>query len=249
MTEKGTPSISAVLPAYNEEENIAQAVSDTADALDALNADYEIIVVDDGSRDRTAEIVKSLQQDYPQLRLIEHAVNRGYGGALRSGFAAATKDLVFLNASDLQFDPREIENLLPLLKEAEIVNPYRAARQDPWHRKLNAMGWNVLMRLLFGYVARDIDCGFKLFRREVLEQVNLTTDSALLDTQLLVGAKKRGFRIAEVPVTHRPRTAGSQTGANLEVIVRAFQELLRYWWDLRQELAQERAEEKRDENR
>lgn len=242
MNENQTPSISAVLPAYNEEENIAQAIHDTADALDALDTDYEIIVVDDGSQDRTAEIVRSLQAEYPQLRLVEHPVNRGYGGALRSGFAAATKDLVFLNAADNQFDPAEVENLLPLLEDADIANPYRAARQDPWHRKLNALGWNVLMRLLFGYVARDIDCGFKLFRRDVLDHVNLTTDSALLDTQLLVGAKKRDFKIVEAPVTHLPRTAGSQTGANLGVIVRAFRDLVQYWWELRQELAEEKRE-------
>lgn len=240
MGESQVPSISAVLPAYNEEDNIAKAVGDTIEVLESLGSDYEVIVVDDGSHDRTGEITQALSQENPRVRLVSHPVNRGYGGALRTGFSAATKELVFLNASDNQFDPRELHKLLPLIQEADIVNPYRRARQDPAHRRLNAAGWNLLMRLLFGYVARDIDCGFKLFRREVLDRVNLTTDSALLDTQFLVGAKKRGFIIAETPVSHYPRTAGSQTGANLRVIIRAFRDLLRYWWDLNRELADER---------
>jgi glycosyltransferase involved in cell wall biosynthesis len=240
MTEGPVYSISAVLPAYNEEENIAQAVRDTAAVLDGLGGDYEIIVVDDGSKDKTSEVVRGLQPEFLTLRLEVHPVNRGYGGALRTGFAAAAKDLVFLNASDNQFDPREVIQLLPLIKGADFVNPYRANRQDPLHRRLNAAGWNGLMRLLFGYVARDIDCGFKLFRRSVLDHVNLTTDTAFLDTELLVGAKARGLRIVEAPVTHLPRTAGTQTGANFRVILRAFVALFAYRLRLSREIADEK---------
>ena len=239
MSDNGVPSISAVLPAYNEEENVAKAVRDTIAVLESLGSDYEVIVVDDGSKDKTSQVVRGLMSEFPRLRLEPHPVNRGYGGALRTGFAAATKELVFLNASDNQFDPRELNKLLPLIQDADIVNPYRANRQDPFVRKLNAAGWNMLMRIFFGYVARDIDCGFKLFRREVLDHVNLTTDAAFLDTEFLVGAKKRGFRIAETAVAHYPRAAGSQTGANPMVVIRAFLALFRYWLRLRRELADE----------
>jgi len=246
MSENATSSISAVLPAYNEEENIAKAVRDTIAALAQVSNDYEVIVVDDGSRDQTAKVVQELMPEFPQLRLVQHTVNRGYGGALRSGFEAATKELIFLAPADNQFDPQEITKLLPLIQDADIVNPYRAQRQDPMHRQLNALGWNWLMHLFFGYVARDIDCGFKLLRRDVVKQVTLTSNGAMLDTELLVGAKKRGFRIVETSVTHLPRTAGSQTGAKISVILRAFRDLFIFWWRLKRELADEK---KRDTGR
>ncbi len=239
------PSISAVLPAYNEEENVEKAVRDTLAALEMYAGDHEVIVVDDGSRDGTSAVVTALQSELPQLRLVRHPVNRGYGGALRSGFAAATKELIFLNASDNQFDPQELRNLLPLIEDADIVNPYRANRQDPFVRRLNAFAWNALIRLLFGYVARDIDCGFKLLRRDVLDHVTLTSNGAMLDTELLVGAKMRGFRIVETPVTHKPRVAGSQTGAKLRVILRAFRDLLIFWRRLNRELRHERLQSAR----
>ena len=234
-----------MLPAHNEEENVAKAVRDTIAALAPLTSDYEIIVVDDGSRDRTAEIVQGLQTEFPQLRLVRHPVNRGYGGALRSGFAAATKELIFLTPADNQFDPQEISRLLPLIENADIVNPYRAHRQDPWRRKLNALGWNTLSRVLFGYVARDIDCGFKLLRREVLQHVTLTSNGAMLDTELLVGAKARGFRIVETPVTHLPRTAGAQTGAKLRVVLKAFRDLFIFMFTFWRRLKRELGDEKR----
>ncbi|NLS78788.1 MAG: glycosyltransferase family 2 protein [Chloroflexi bacterium] len=243
MGESTVPSISAVLPAWNEEANVEKAVRDVTAVLESLGGDFEVIVVDDGSRDRTGEVVKGLMPEFPRLRLVPHPVNRGYGGALRSGFTAATKELVFLTPADNQFDVQELHKLLPLIPEADIINPYRANRQDPAHRRLNAAAWNGLMRLLFGYVARDIDCGFKLFRRAVINRVTLTSNGAFLDTELLVGAKARGLRIVETPVTHLPRTAGSQTGAKLRVILKAFRELIRYWWRLRRELANERKQE------
>ncbi len=243
MGESAVPSISAVLPAWNEEANVEKAVRDVTAVLAGLGGDYEVIVVDDGSRDRTGEVVTGLMSEFPRLRLVQHVVNRGYGGALRSGFTAATKELIFLTPADNQFDVQELHNLLPLIAQADIINPYRAHRQDPAHRRLNAAAWNLLMRLLFGYVARDIDCGFKLFRRNVIDRVTLTSNGAFLDTELLVGAKARGLKIVEVPVTHLPRTAGTQTGAKLKVILNAFRELIRYWWRLRRELAHEKKQE------
>lgn len=225
-------SISAVLPAYNEEANVGEATRSVIQAAAAHTQDFEVIVVDDGSRDRTSEVVQALMGDHPQVRLVRHETNRGYGGALRSGFEAATKDLIFFTASDNQYDPSEIGNLLHLLDDADMILGFRSHRQDPPLRRFYAWGWTTLVNLLFGYLSRDIDCAFKIFRRDVLKSVMLTSSGAMIDTQLLAGARRSGYRIREVAVSHFPRPAGHQTGANPRVVLRAFRDLLRYRWEL-----------------
>jgi glycosyltransferase involved in cell wall biosynthesis len=233
-------SLSIVLPAYNEEENVESAVEQVSAVAQQLGVDYEIILVNDGSTDRTGEIGCELMQRIPNFQLVEHYPNRGYGGSLKAGFAAATKDLVAFVPADNQFDFSEITRFLERINEADIVSGYRAERQDHLIRKLNAFGWNMLVRLLFGYLCHDIDCGFKLFRREVLEHVTLVSDGAMIDTELLAGARARGFRIAEVPVTHLPRVAGEATGANLKVVARAFRDLALFRLRLSRELREEK---------
>ena len=239
----GRPSISVVLPAYNEAPNVAQAVSQAAAAMVGIGADYEIIVVDDGSRDDTAAVVDGLLPETPGLRLVRHPVNRGYGGALRSGFGAAQKEFILLNAADNQFDMAQVARFLPLLPGADIVCGYRAQRQDVFLRKLNARGWNLVVRLLFGYLTRDIDCGFKVFRRSILKRVHLASNGAMIDTELLAGARARGYRIAEVGVSHFPRREGHATGANPKVILRAFRDLAAFRVRLWQELAAEKSQQ------
>jgi glycosyltransferase involved in cell wall biosynthesis len=236
-------SLSIVLPAYNEEQNVAAAVQAVSEVACTLGRDYEILVVNDGSKDNTGQIVRQLEPQVPGLRLVEHYPNRGYGGALKAGFAAATKDLIAFAPADNQFVFGEIDGLLEKLetKGADIVCGYRHDRQDPLIRRFNALGWNSVVRLLFGYLSRDIDCGFKLFRREVLDRVRVESDGAMIDTEFLAGAKARGLRIAEVPVTHLPRTAGEPTGADLRVIVKAFRDLLRFRIRLTRELREQRA--------
>jgi len=233
-------SLSIVLPAYNEEANVESAVEQVSAVAQQLGMDYEIILVNDGSADRTGEIARELAQRISNFRLVEHYPNRGYGGSLKAGFAAATKDLVAFAPADNQFDFGEITRLLERLDEADIVSGYRAERQDHFVRKLNAFGWNMLVRLLFGYLCHDIDCGFKLFRREILEHVTIVSNGAMIDTELLAGARARGFRIAEVPVTHLPRVAGEATGANLGVVVKAFRDLALFRRRLSRELREER---------
>jgi glycosyltransferase involved in cell wall biosynthesis len=233
-------SLSIVLPAYNEEENVESAVEQVSAVAQQLEVDYEIILVNDGSTDRTGEIGCELMQRIPNFQLVEHYPNRGYGGSLKAGFAAATKDLVAFVPADNQFDFSEITRFLERINEADIVSGYRAERQDHLIRKLNAFGWNMLVRLLFGYLCHDIDCGFKLFRREVLEDVTIVSDGAMIDTELLAGARARGFRIAEVPVTHLPRVAGEATGANLKVVARAFRDLALFRLRLSRELREEK---------
>jgi len=233
-------SLSIVLPAYNEEANVERAVEQVSAVARQLGMDYEIILVNDGSKDRTGEIGHELERRVPNFRLVEHYPNRGYGGALKAGFAAATKELVAFVPADNQFDFHEVNRLLEGLARADIVSGYRAQRQDHFVRKLNALGWNTVVRVLFGSLCHDIDCGFKVFRREILDHVNLASNGAMVDTELLAGAKARGYRIAEVPVTHLPRTAGAATGANVRVVARAFRDLVRFRQRLSQELRQER---------
>jgi len=233
-------SLSIVLPAYNEEANVERAVEQVSAVARQLGMDYEIILVNDGSKDRTGEIGHELERRVPNFRLVEHYPNRGYGGALKAGFAAATKELVAFVPADNQFDFHEVSRLLEGLARADIVSGYRAQRQDHFVRKLNALGWNTVVQVLFGTLCHDIDCGFKVFRREILDHVNLASNGAMVDTELLAGAKARGYRIAEVPVTHLPRTAGAATGANVRVIARAFRDLVRFRQRLSQELRRER---------
>ena len=234
-------SLSIVLPAYNEAENVEQAVSHVSEGAQTLDRDYEIILVNDGSTDRTGEIGRQLEKEVPNFRLVEHYPNRGYGGALKAGFEAAEKELIAFYPGDAQFNFGEITRLLERLeeKDADIVCGYRVDRQDTAIRRLNAWGWNSVVRLLFGYLCRDIDCGFKLFRREVLDHVNIVSDGAMIDTELLAGAKARGFRIVEAPLTHLPREAGEATGANVVVIVKAFRDLIRFRLRLSRELREE----------
>jgi glycosyltransferase involved in cell wall biosynthesis len=235
-------SLSIVLPAYNEEKNVAAAVAAVSEVAQTLGREYEILVVNDGSKDNTGQIVRDLEPQVPGLRLVEHYPNRGYGGALKAGFEAATKDLIAFIPADNQFVFSEVSDLLEALEQeqADIVCGYRHDRQDPLIRRMNALGWNTVVRLLFGYLSRDIDCGFKLFRREVLDRVQIESNGAMIDTEFLAGAKARGLRIAEVPVTHLPRTAGEPTGANLAVIVKAFRDLLRFRLRLTRELRAQR---------
>ena len=221
-------SITVAMPAYNEAENIEAMVEDVIQMMDPLADDYEVIVVDDGSRDGTAQVVKSLEQRYPQVRLVQHEVNQGYGAAVFSGLTNASKELVFFTDSDRQFDLQEIHKLLDLIDQADLIVGYRAPRRDPFMRKLNGWGWSALVTLLFGYTARDIDCAFKLMHRTVIERLKhkVASRGATFSAEFLIRAKRDGFRIREVPLRgHRPRVAGSQTGARLDVITRAFKEL------------------------
>lgn len=214
-----------MLPAYNEEANIETAVRRATGVADRLGLEHEVIVVDDGSVDGTARTVRRLGATDPRIVLVQHPRNLGYGEALKSGFASATMDLVFLTDADNQFDLDEIEDFLLLIEQADVVAGYRIRRRDPWFRRVNAAAWNYLVRTLYYVPVRDVDCAFKLFRREVFEGVRLVSGGAMVSTELMVTLSRAGYRIVERGVTHLPRTAGKPAGANLRVVARAFREL------------------------
>ena len=223
------PSISAVLPAYNEEAVIAETVRRTAAALAELGvSDFEILVIDDGSGDATAARAAHAGT---HVRVVSHPRNRGYGGALRTGFDAATRDAVFLMDSDGQFDPNEISRLLALYGPDRVICGYRIRRRDTWVRRFYHRAFFGLVRLGFGPTARDVNCAFKLFPRPVGQ--GLHADGALVSTELLVRARRHGYRLMNVGVHHYPRTTGRATGADVRVVVRAFREL----WQLRNDPA------------
>jgi dolichol-phosphate mannosyltransferase len=206
------PALSVILPAYNEEENIVSAVMQAVEVLPALAAEWEVIVVDDGSADRTGEFVTELLTDhYPNVRLVRHLMNQGYGAALRSGFHRARHELVFYTDSDNQFDIGELRYALPMMRDADVLCGFRVYRYDTPIRVMISWGYNRLVRILFGVPVRDVDCAFKIFHREVLDKITIETDNFFVDTELMAKAQKWNFRIVEKGVRHYPRTAGETT--------------------------------------
>jgi glycosyltransferase involved in cell wall biosynthesis len=226
-------SLTLVLPAFNEEANIEAVVQDSLTTLPAFANSYEIIVVDDGSRDRTGEIAARLAAGNDRVRLVSHRHNRGYGAALTSGFGATTGDFVMFMDADRQFDIRDLRLLAPFASEYDIVAGFRMERSDPLHRRVLAEMFNVSVRMLFGVHLRDIDCAFKLFRGDLLRGLPLTAPGALINTEIQAKARRQGARLQQVGVHHYPRIAGEATGGSPRVILRAVGETLALWWRMR----------------
>ncbi|HKW45436.1 MAG TPA: glycosyltransferase family 2 protein [Candidatus Eremiobacteraceae bacterium] len=229
MTAAGTrvPSLTVFFPAYNEEDIIEKTVSGALAACSPVADDLEVIVVDDGSADRTAAIVEKLSAADPRVRLVRHERNRGYGAALRTGFASARKELVFFSDADGQFDLRELPGSLAMLAQAPVVAGYRIKRNDPPHRLFIARTYKLIIRLVFGLRIRDIDCAFKLFRRDVFDGLTLESNGAFISSELLIKLSRRGVPIAERGVNHYPRTTGYSKGAGVGVILKTIKDILR----------------------
>jgi len=220
-------SLSIVLPCYNEAANVERVARAALAVAEQTTSEYEVIVVDDGSRDETARIAERLRdEDSAHMRVIHHATNRGYGAALVSGFRAASKELVFFTDGDGQFDLDELPRLIPLIEQHHIVAGFRIHRKDPFVRAMYARSWGALVNALFGLHVRDLNCAFKLYRRQVFEHMTLASTGASINAEIFAKAARLGYTTVEVGVQHFPRIAGQQTGANVKVIVRAFRELL-----------------------
>lgn len=226
------PSISAIIPAFNEERAITGTVIAIADVLAAHTSDFEIIVVNDGSTDTTASVVTALQTTIPSLRMVSHPTNRGYGAALATGFSSATRELIFLTDGDKQFEVAELAGLLPLLGTSDLVIGYRRPRADPMIRRVYGWGWNMLVNTLFGYTARDVDCAFKLVPTRIARELGLRSHGHTFSPELLIKARRRGYRVAEVRVTHLPRLLGEPKGARLDLVVTSLIELARLRLDI-----------------
>ena len=196
-------------------------------------ADYEVVVVDDGSRDDSAQIVRSWTQKNPNVRLIQHEKNMGYGAALRTGLKSAKKDLVFLVDGDNQFRLSDVDKLFSKIDSCDVVTGFRIVRQDKAHRRVNGFLWTQLNKLLFGLKVRDVDCAFKLFRKKVLEGLELKSNHLLIHAEILARLKKKGAKIEEIGVPHYPRTAGKATATKPGEILKTFSELFRLYWQIR----------------
>ncbi len=226
-------NISVFFPFYNEEENIEKSVREADRFLLTVASDYEIIIVDDGSSDATAEIAQNLSRENPKVKVIHHKMNMGYGAALRTGFENCKKEYIFFTDGDNQFDIKELSKLLPYVRDFDIVAGFRAKRRDNFIRRLNAMSWKLLVYFLYGLKIKDVNCAFKIFRREVTENLELKSTWGFINSELLVRAKKLGFTIKQVGVTHYPRQRGKQTGARLRIIFSSLYELFKLRKELR----------------
>jgi glycosyltransferase involved in cell wall biosynthesis len=204
-------SLSACAPAFNEAGNVERVVRGLAETLGAAGVDYEIIMVDDGSRDGTAEILGRLGAELPPLRVVSHAVNEGYGKSLRDAFDAATKDYVFYTDGDGQFDLAEMRAFLPLLDGDAAVVGYRVGRAEGALRRFTSRAYNLLVRVLFGLKIRDVDCSFKFLPRRQLQALELKSDKFFIDTELMVKLKRAGVPTTERGVRHLPREQGRST--------------------------------------
>jgi dolichol-phosphate mannosyltransferase len=222
-------SLSLILPAFNEEAGIAQAITEADDALRRLTDHYEILVVDDGSTDRTAALATAAAAERPCVWVLRHDRNRGYGAALRTGFEAARGDRVAFTDADCQFDLADLGRLAALTANVPVAVGYRRHRQDPWRRRFLSWGYNVLVRALLGTGVRDVDCALKVFRRAALAQLLPEARGFFVNAEMLARARQLGFAVAEAPVTHRPRLRGGSK-VSLRDVPRTLAVLLPFWW-------------------
>ena len=232
-TEASHPSISAFFPAYNDVGSIGKIIHTMAWLLPKLASSWEIVVVDDGSVDGTGALLDKLAREYPFLRPIHHGVNRGYGAALITGFANCSKELIFYTDGDGQYDVEELPKLLEkMVPGVDIVNGYKLMRSDPVHRVAIGRIYQKLMRLLFRLEVRDVDCDFRLFRREILDRVQLTCDSGVICVEMMKKFQANRCRMVEVPVNHYPRRFGTSQFFSFKHLRRVFLQLFTAWWKL-----------------
>ena len=228
------PGLSVFFPAYNDAGTIASLVITAVRVAGTLTPDFEVIVIDDGSQDDTPRILDELARVYPdRVRIVHHAKNRGYGGALRSGFATASKDLVFYTDGDAQYDPAEMTVLWETMTdEVDWVNGWKISRSDPIHRIIIGRIYHHMVKLLFGLKVRDVDCDFRLMRRRIFDVVHLEKNSGVICLEMMKKFQDAGFRVAETPVHHFHRAYGKSQFFNFPRIVRTAVDVMKLWWVL-----------------
>lgn len=222
--------ISCLFPMYNEERNVRQVLFAAAGVLDKRCQEYEIVVVNDGSRDGTGRIAEELSAEDNRIKVVNHDRNQGYGAALRSGFRACRHEIIFQCDGDNQYDLKEIDKLTPYINDFDFVIGYRIKRSDPFYRTLEALWYRFLLWAMFGIKLRDANCAFKLFKKSILDRLDLESSGAIINGEIFVKARKSGFdRIKEVGVHHYPRRAGKQTGSNPGVLWEALMSIIHLW--------------------
>jgi glycosyltransferase involved in cell wall biosynthesis len=227
------PSLSVFFPAYNDSGTIASMVIRAVQAASVVTPDYEVIVVNDGSTDATAQIADELARTYPRVRAIHHPKNRGYGGALQTGFRSACKELVFYTDGDAQYDPAELSLLwAAMTPDTDVVNGYKISRSDPLHRVVIGRIYHHIVRLLFGLTVRDVDCDFRLMRRTIFQRIDLEKTSGVICLEMMKKIQDAGFRIVEVPVHHYHRVFGKSQFFNFRRIAKTGVDVMRLWFAL-----------------
>jgi len=227
------PGLSIFFPAYNDGGTIASMVIRTVKTAAELTPDFEIIIVDDGSADGTAEIADELARTYPQVRAVHHPTNRDYGAALQTGFRSATKDLIFYTDGDAQYDPTELTILWnKMTPDADVVNGYKISRSDPLHRVIIGRVYHHLVSTLFGLTLKDVDCDFRLMRRRIFERINLEKTSGIICVEMMKKIQDAGFRVVEAPVHHFHRAYGKSQFFNFRRLFRTGRDLLLLWYGL-----------------
>jgi glycosyltransferase involved in cell wall biosynthesis len=245
--DTATPvGLSVFFPSYNDGGTVASLVIRAIQTARRLTSDYEVIIVDDGSADATAVIADELARIYPMVRVVSHPANRGYGGALRTGFAAASKDIVFYTDGDAQYDPAEMALLWQRMEpDIDLVNGYKISRSDPWHRIVLGRVYHHVVRLMFGLHVRDVDCDFRMMRRSIFHKIKLEKQSGVICLEMMKKIQDAGFAIAEVPVHHYHRAYGRSQFFNVARVFRTGLDVLKLWHALvvRREHVLERASE------
>jgi len=236
MTQPGNAppaGLSMFFPAYNDGGTIASLVIRAVQVAARLTPNYEVIIVNDGSTDSTGEIADELARTYPQVRVIHHQHNRGYGGALRTGFAAAARELVAYTDGDAQYDPAELEALWKrLTPEVDVVTGYKISRSDPWHRIVIGRIYHHTVKILFRLRVRDVDCDFRLMRREIFNRVRLERDTGVICLEMMRKIQDAGFRVVEVPVHHYHRAHGRSQFFNVRRVFWTGVDVLKLWVQL-----------------
>ncbi len=227
------PSLSCFFPCYNDAFTIGQLIVDADEIAQSLTDDYEIIVIDDGSVDHSREVLCKLQPTYPALKLVFHEKNRGYGGALQSGFQTATKEWIFYTDGDGQYDVKELCLLWQAMHaDVDVVNGYKMARSDAWYRTVIGLCYRGVMRLLFGFRVKDVTCDFRLIRRVMMEKISLRHTSGVICVELVTKLERAGARFANVPVHHYERQHGRSQFFRWRHLIRTWANILRLWGDL-----------------
>lgn len=221
------PSLSIFVPAFNEEGNIDACLKSLVDIAEQISDAYEILVIDDGSTDKTKTIAGNMQAKNSNIRVIGHESNKGYGSALATGIKNCRYEYIFFTDADLQFDLSELHSFVPHTSNYDVIIGYRFNRQDPLIRILNAKVWNLLVRLFFHLKIKDINCAFKLFRKDVIQNINIQSRGAMASAEILIKLKRNNIPMLELPVKHKPRKWGSATGAKIPVIMLAINELIK----------------------